>query len=67
MKEAFLAALLSVGPNVDGEIRIMQISNVLGNSVTPVVSTYRYTPAISASDTRTDHAPGIVRHVMADL
>ena len=65
MKEAFLAALLSVGPGPDQEIELMQIVTPVTNSATEVTTTVKYVPAIVAADTKADIAPHVVRHITA--
>ena len=63
MKEAFLAALLSVGPGPDKEIELMEIVTPVKENAAEVTSTRKYVPAIIAADTKADTAPHIVRHV----
>ena len=63
MKEAFLAALLSVGPNVDNEVRLIEIVSPVDNGTSEVVNVRSYTPGITAADNKADVEPHIVRHI----
>ena len=63
MKEAFLAALLSVGPGPDKEIELMEIVTPVKDNAVEVTSTRKYVPAIIAADTKADTAPHVVRHI----
>ena len=61
MEEAFLAALLSVGPNADNEVRLIQVIIPQENNG-QVISQNIYVPSITATDTKVSN-PQIVRIV----
>ena len=63
MKEAFLAALLSVGPNVDNEVRLIEIVTPVNNASSEVSNVRSYTPGITAADNKADVEPHVVRHI----
>ncbi len=63
MKEAFLAALLSVGPGPDQQIELMEIVIPLKHAGSQVTEIRQYVPAITAADTKADVKPGVVRHL----
>lgn len=63
MKEAFLAALLSVGPNVDGEVKLVEIVSPVDNAASEVVNIRSYTPGFTAADNKADVNPHVVRHI----
>ena len=66
MKEAFLAALLSVGPGPDKEIELMEIVTPAKDNAAEVTSIRKYVPAIIAADTKADTTPHVVRHLNAN-
>jgi len=63
MKEAFLAALLSVGPNVDNEVRLVEIVSPVDTATSEVRNIRSYTPGITAADNKADVEPHVVRHI----
>ena len=63
MKEAFLAALLSVGPGPDKEIELMEIVTPVQNTAGEVTNVINFVPAITAADTKADVAPHVERHI----
>lgn len=65
MKEAFLAALLSVGPGPDQAIELMEVVTPVKNTANEVITIRNYVPAIIAADTKTDVKPQVVRHITA--
>ena len=65
MKEAFLAALLSVGPGPDKAIELMEIVTPVKNTANEVTTVRHYVPAIIAADTKADITPKVVRHITA--
>ena len=65
MKEAFLAALLSVGPGPDGEVELMEIVTPENNKATAVTTIRNYVPAIIPADTKADVKPKVIRHITA--
>ena len=65
MKEAFLAALLSVGPGPDQAIELIEVVTPVKNSANEVTTIRSYVPAIIAADTKSDVKPQIIRHINA--
>ena len=63
MKEAFLAALLSIGPNADNEVRLMELVTPVKNDAGKVINVRKYVPAISSADNKTGDVAHIVRHI----
>ena len=63
MKEAFLAALLSIGPNADNQIQLMEIVAPVNISASETTAILNYVPAITPADTKADVEPHIVHHV----
>lgn len=66
MKEAFLAALLTVGPGPDKEVELMEIVTPAKDNAAEITSTRKYVPAIVAADTKADIGPHVVRHITAE-
>ena len=64
MKEAFLAALLSVGPGPDKEIELMEIVAPVKDSAGEVKTIKSYVQAIIGADTKADTEPHVVRHII---
>ena len=65
MKEAFLAALLSVGPGPDKGIELIEIVTPVHKNAVEVTTIRNYVPAIIAADTKADNAPQVIRHITA--
>ena len=65
MKEAFLAALLGVGPNADNQIQLMEIVAPVNISASETTAIIKYVPAITPADTKADVEPQVIRHITA--
>ena len=63
MKEAFIAALLSIGPNVDNEVRLIELVSPVDNDTSEVRNIRSYTPGFTAADNKADVNPHVVRHI----
>jgi len=63
MKEAFIAALVSIGANPDNEVRLMEFIAPVKNTAGEVTITRHFVPAISAADFKTDIKPHVIRHI----
>ena len=66
MKEAFLAALLSVGLGPDKEIELMEIVKPVKAESGEVAVITKFVPAIIADDTKADRPPHVVRYLSAE-
>lgn len=63
MKEAFLAALLSIGYNPEVEIRLMEMVTPVRDTAGVVTTIRTYVPAMTATANKAGVRPHVVRHI----